>query len=143
MPRTKFHQISHDAARELLWSQRINGGGRIFGVAFDRISGRIDGSADAGRREVVYCRFNVRKHLKSLQNAWIHPDGTIRRAWVRGSRPAGAAYDRADKDVMCVYVTSRKTPGDVGYRCIHFTSIRWLKLDGITYRVGAPPPPQH
>jgi len=154
MPRAKFHQLSHAAARELIWSRRVNGGGRIFGVAFDRLHDRADDRALAGDREVVYCRFNVRQHLTrdpdgSLRvPGWIHPDGAVRSRWVRGARPAGAAYDRANKDVFCVFVTNRKAnsrgnKGSTGYRCIKFSTVRWLKLDGITYRVGAPPPKQH
>lgn len=151
--KSKFHTISFDAARELIWSQRVNGGGRIFGVSFNRLEDSDDGLRKAGDTETLYCRFNVKKHCVTLQdakaprNGWMHPDGIVRKGWIEGARPLGAAYDRAEKDCFCVYVVGGKKRhergGTPGYRSIKFTSVRWIKLDGIVYKVGTPPPKQH
>ncbi len=144
----KFHTISHEAAAELLYSQRVNGQGRIFGVAFDRLTKSRDKQRKPGDLEVLYGRFNVKKHAKTLGMGWIHQDGTIRQHWSDGARPAGAAYDRWEKGLICVWVTSRKWSRERGgevyrYRCIPLRQIRWLKLDGLIYRVGTPAPVQH
>lgn len=137
---SKYHTISHDAASELIWSQRVNGQGRIFAIAFDRTG---DGSSPVGTREVLYVRFNVRRHLAHGADGWIHRDGAVRPWWGAGARPRGSAYDRAQHGCFCVYCVNRRGPGDRGYKSIRFESLRWLKLDGVVYRVGAPPPKQH
>lgn len=143
----KYHTISCKAAQELIWSQRINGRGRIFGVAFDRVTTSKDGKRHKEEMEVLYVRFNVKKHLRTLGCGWIHPDGRVRKGWVEGARPFGAAYDRAEKGCFCIYCVGGRDRslrgGMKGYRSIRFDSIKWIKLDGIVYKVGAPPPPQH
>lgn len=140
---TKFHTISPAAASELLYSQRVNGRGTIFGLAFRRRSDRRDGSARAGDQEVVFCRFNVRKHLKGGKG-WESPDGIITGHWRPGCKPASAAYDRFQHGLVCVFIMSRKTPGEARvYRSIPLDQLTWVKLDGVIYKIGAPAPVQH
>lgn len=144
----KYHTISHTAAAELLYSQRINGRGTIFGVAFDRKTTSRDKRRRKGDLEVLYGRFNVKRHAKTLGQGWIHQDGMIRQQWAEGARPAGAAYDRWEHGLICIWITSRKWSRERGgevhrYRCIPIARIRWLKLDGRIYRVGTPAPVQH
>lgn len=148
---TKYHTLSTDAARELILSQRVNGRGCIFAIAFTRKTTSQDDRRKKGEQEVVYCRFGVTKHLAAGKTGWHHPDGKIRRYWGEGARPAGAAYDRAAKGCCCVYVVGRKGAKErasdpsvlIGYRSISFSSINWLKLDGTIYKVGVTPPAQH
>lgn len=146
MARQKYHTISHKAAAELIYSQRVNGRGQIFGVSFERRTDSEDGIRKAGTLETLYGRFNVRKHVKEA--GWRHPDGEVRSDWVEGARPAGAPYDRADHQLVCIFITGRKWSQERGgdvfcYRCIPLDSLRWLKLDKIIYRVGRPAPVQH
>lgn len=143
----KFHTINVNAAKQLIWSQRVNGMGRIFGVAFRRVRRSKDKTRNPGDLEVLYVRFNVKKHLATgVEEGWVHPDGIVRRHWCEGARPSGAAYDRASKGCFCVFAVGGKNRGNrvpTGYKSIRFDSIRWLKMDGVVYRVGVSPPPQH
>lgn len=145
--RRRFHTISTQVARELIWSQRVNGRGKFFGVAFKRLRKSKDKQRNAGQLEVLYVRFNVKKHCKSLGQGWVHPDGFVRKQWVEGAKPFGAAYDRFDKDCFCVFCTNRKDKvgrvQPLGYKSISFESVTWLKIDEVVFKVGCPPPPQH
>lgn len=147
MPRQKYHTISTGAAKELIWSQRINGAGGIFAVAFLRATSSRDKQRKEGTQEVLYVRFNVRAHLAAGPTGWVTPDGARTRYWREGAKPAGAAYDRARRGCFCAYCMGGKDRsrrgGMRGYKSIRFDSLRWLKIDGIVYKVGAPPPPQH
>ena len=143
----RFHTISVQTARELIWSQRINGNGEFFGIAFERVHQSKDKMREPGTMEVLFVRFNVKKHCKSIGAGWIHPDGFVRRQWVEGAKPFGAAYDRYDKDCFCVFCTNRlEKEGRIeplGYKSIKFKSLKWLKIGTIRYKVGAAAPPQH
>lgn len=143
----RFHTISHDCARELILDHRVNGGGRFFRVAFERVTTSDDERRRLGELEVFMARFNVKAHLKYGKRGWIHPDGSVHKNWVWGARPVGASYDRHEKGVFCCTCVGRRNGvergGGTGYRCIRFGSVRWLKLNGVVYKVGEPPPPQH
>jgi len=141
MPR-KYHTISHSAARELIYSQRVNGRGAIFGIAFRRRTTSDDELRQVESMEVVYARFGVRKGLK-------HAPATPKPVKGRTGHTVitSAAYDRASRDLVGVYVVNRKNRptrgGDKGFRSIPLDKIRWLKLDGVTYKVGEAAPVQH
>jgi len=134
----RYQTISHSAARELLWSYRLNGSGRMFKVAFRRRTDSRDGNRMAGQQEVMQVRFNVTKHLVHQPNDNAKQDG-----WVPGTKPLHAAYDRASKNVFCAYVVWRKGDRSVGYRSIPFDLLTWLQIDGTVYKVGCAPQPQH
>jgi hypothetical protein len=114
----------------LINAHRHDGRGRTFSVAWMRKTTSDDGEREIDVQEVVCGRFNVRKHLKSV---------------TQGFSP-GPAYDRHEKKLFCIFVTSRKYNGRScnvrGYRSIPFDRITWLKLDGVTYKVShrAPTP---
>lgn len=142
MPRygryNRYQTVSHATARELLWSFRLNGSGRMFKVAFRRRNDSRDGERLAGQQEVMQVRFNVKKHLASqpTENAAQEPQD-------RNTKPQSAAYDRASKNVMCVWVVQRDGERACGYRSIPFDKLTWLQLDGTVYKVGCAPQPQH
>lgn len=147
MQTNRYHTISISTARELIWSQRVNGRGQFFGVAFNRTQKSKDKQREKGQLEVLYVRFNVKKYCKMIGAGWIHPNGYVRKQWVEGARPFGAAYDRAEKGCFCVFCFNGRDRfgrlNPTGYRSIRFDSLRWIKIDGVVYKVGAPPPPQH
>lgn len=147
----RYHTISPLAAKEIILSQRVRGNGRIFAVAFERLAQSKDKQRDPGQLEVLYCRFNVKKHCKTLQkgiSGWQTPDGRVTRYFRNGAKPVGAAYDRAEKGCFCAYVLNGKERSQrqdpvVGYRSIKFNQVRWLKIDGVVFKVGQPAPAQH
>lgn len=143
----RYHTISYQVARELIWSQRVNGNGELFGVAFERAHRSKDKKREPGQLEVMFVRFNVKKHCKTIGQGWVHPDGFVRKHWVEGAKPFGAAYDRFDKDCFCVFCFNRREKAGrvepLGFKSIKFESLVWLKIDGIVFKVGDPPPPQH
>ena len=129
----KYFPISMETARELIWAQRTHGRGCIFGVAFERRTKSRDGQLEAGDIQVLYGRFNVKKHLKTVHQTVVEGSGFV----------SSAAYDRCEKNVLCFYVMHRTDGRPCGYRSIPFDGIRWLKLNGIVYKVGQAPTPQH
>jgi hypothetical protein len=137
---SNYQIISHACARELILSHRLRGSGRFFRVAFNRITDSRDGNRRVGNMEAVMARFNVTRYLKT-------PLTRPMTGWPSNTKPPGAAYDRHEHDCFCAYVVARinrpHCGGNVGYRSIKWSSIRWLKINGVTYKVGAPPPPQH
>jgi hypothetical protein len=145
MSKSRYHIISHACAAELLYSQRVRGNGRVICVSFRRRTDRRDLTARKGDRESVIARFNVRKGLKSYGDGWQDEQGNRLPSWRPGARPIGAAYDRYQHLLVCIYIMAR-IEGDGPTRCfrsIPLDQIEWLKLDGVRYRVGCPAPVQH
>jgi len=130
-----FKTISPVAARELIYAHRLQGWGRTISVAWDRRTTSDDGQREQGQLEVLTLRFGVKKHLRTQ----LH-DGQV------AGSGSSAAYDRAEKGLFCGFAMSRKYNGIServnGYRCVPFDQMRWLKLDGNIYKIGAAPAPQ-
>lgn len=132
----KYFPISIATARELIWAQRTHGRGCVFGVAFQRRTDSRDGALQAGDVQVLYGRFGVKKHLRSRVIEDVVNGTSLRVS--KGS----ATYDRCSKNLFCFFVMHRQDGRDHGYRCIPFDGLRWLKLNGVVYKVGQPPEPQ-
>lgn len=131
----KYFPISMQTARELIWAQRTHGRGCMFGVAFERRTDSRDGDLKQGDIQVVYGRFGVKKHLRSR----VIEDVVNGTSIVVGG---GASYDRCNHNLFCFYVMHRQDGRGHGYRCIPFDGLRWLKLNGVVYKVGQAPEPQ-
>lgn len=141
---TYFKTISPVSARELILAHRVQGWGRTFSVAWIRRTDSKDGKRLANTLECVTGRFGVTRHLQSRILA-ESLEGT-------GISAGGPSYNRAKKNLFCLWAISRKHTDESGktvtesvseYRCVPFDTIRWLKVDGMVYKVDRSPPPQY